>query len=174
MNRLRTEIDILLSKLGEVERTLDLTSGDLKKRLAEKEDQIEYLNGLNATQSSKAVQELESLKKLLTHREEDLEAKNAHSREIELHLKESLAAATKEAQNLRDELQRIEGQRLNEVQDLKDAHDLEVRQFKERLEGLANKSNQSRKESEMLRESLDLKEKENAAIKKRLQGAEDA
>jgi len=49
-----------------------------------------------------------------------------------------------------------------------------VRQLNERLEGLTNKTNQSRKESEMLRESLDLKEKENAAVKKRLQGSEDA
>jgi len=76
---------------------------------------------------------------------------------VELHLKESLATATKEAQNLRDELERVENQRSNELQDLKDAHDLQVRQLNERLEGFNNKTNQSKKESDMLRESLELK-----------------
>jgi len=59
---------VVLNKLAEVERTLELTSGDLKKRLADKEEHIEYLNSLNASQSSKSGQELDSLRKLLAHK----------------------------------------------------------------------------------------------------------
>lgn len=67
-HRLRSEIEVLLSKLGEVERILENTSGDLKKRLSEKEEHIEYLNNLNASQNTKSAQELDSLRKLLAHR----------------------------------------------------------------------------------------------------------
>lgn len=80
VHRLRSEIEVLLTKLGEVERTFDTTSGDLKKRLAEKEEHIEYLNTLNTTQSNKNAQELDSLRKLLAHKEEDLEARGTQSR----------------------------------------------------------------------------------------------
>lgn len=75
---------------------------------------------------------------------------------------------------MRDELQRVENQRTSELEDLKDAHELQIRQLNERLEGFTNKTNQSKKESDMLKESLDLKEKENSAVKKRLQSSEDA
>lgn len=91
---------------------------------------------------------------------------------MEVHLKESLASATKEADSLRDEVARIENQRANEVQDLKDSYDVQLSQLKEKLEGANNRANQARKEADMLRESLDLKEKEVAAMKKRMQSSD--
>lgn len=53
MSRLKMEIEVLLTKLAEVEKSFDLTTADLKKRLAEKEEHIDYMNTLNLNQINK-------------------------------------------------------------------------------------------------------------------------
>lgn len=64
--------------------------------------------------------------------------------------------------------------RQSEQQDLKDHYDLQINQLKERIEGLNNKANQAKKEADMIRETLVLKEKEIATLKKRLQGLDES
>jgi hypothetical protein len=69
-HRLKMEIEVLLTKIEELEKILDVTTHELKRRLAEKEEHIEYMNTLNSTQTNKFSQELDSLKKLLSHKDQ--------------------------------------------------------------------------------------------------------
>lgn len=50
---------------------------------------------------------------------------------------------------------------------------MQISQLKERLEGANSRSAQAKKEAEMLKESLELKEREAATMKKRMQASED-
>jgi phage host-nuclease inhibitor protein Gam len=109
------------------------------------------MNTLNSTQTNKFNQELDSLRKLLSHKDGELEAKSTQNREVEFHLKESLAAVNRENEDLRDELNRAEGARNSEQEDQKESYELQIAQLKERLEGLSNKSNQVKKEADMLK-----------------------
>jgi flagellin-specific chaperone FliS len=56
-HRLKMEIEVLLTKIEELEKILDVTTHELKRTL-------------NSTQTNKFSQELDSLKKLLSHKDQ--------------------------------------------------------------------------------------------------------
>lgn len=89
--RLRLEIEGLARELIEAEKGKDIVGIELGQRLAEREEHIQYLNSLSLTQNNKFEKELESLRKLLAHKDLEIEAKIAQAREVEGHLKDSVA-----------------------------------------------------------------------------------
>ena len=171
--RLRLEIEGLSRELAELERSRDLVGLELGSKLAEREEHIQYLNSLSLTQGNKHSQEVDSLRKLLAHKDLEVETTAAQAREVESHLKDSVAALSRESQSLRDEVRRTEAQRSNEQQDLKEQYELQLSQLKEKVEGGSHRTSLARKETDALKENLDLKEKETALMKRRLQASDE-